>query len=312
MRKSLNKGRIPKIHSQKSDNKKIVITGGTGFIGSHLLKRLSKGNFRIVVLTRSTNRKRDTKNIRFIKCDISKSDISKFIKNADYIFHLAATKPQDADITIPEYLDNIKISTKIALANRNAKIIFASTNNVYGIPTRIPIREEDEAKPRELYGLSKLLSEITLDFFSRKRGWPLVILRIANVYGPESKRKGGVLLNFFTRLRENKPLEIYGDGLQKRDRVWITDVVNALVLAMKTKTNGIFNIGSGKGSSTIEVAQIMAKLLNKKPRFIFKRSKKTKNIVLDITKARRVLTYRPKITFEKGLKLLLQQWLLKT
>lgn len=295
----------------KRSIKKIVITGGGGVLGYSFLERLKNSNVKILVLDKNIEKSRiKGKNIKFLKCDIANSNISKFLEGTDCIIHLASIKPKGYDISFSDYLENVKMTINIVRNNKKAKIIYTSGSNVYGDTKRVPIKEEVPVNSRELYGLSKISSEMILDVFSKKNGWPLIILRIANIYGPGFKREGGVLFNFFSKLSKNKPLEIYGNKDQKRDRVWIDDVIDALILAINSNAVGTFNIGSGESHSTIEVAKLIGKYLKKKPRFIFKKNIGTekKNLLLDIAKARKSLNYKPRIGFKKGLELLIDGW----
>ncbi len=290
--------------------KRIVITGSGGFLGSYLLKSFEKGNYEVLALTRNTRGRVNSKTVQYIKCDIAKDDLVPYLKNADFVFHLAAIKPEGSDISEEDCVKNIKMTHNLASSNRRAKIVYASTNNVYGVPAKIPIRESDPVRPTEHYGMSKLCGEMILDFFSRKHGWPLATLRIANVYGPEARRKGGALFNFFSRLKAGSPLEIVGDGSQRRDRVWVEDVTRAFTMVMAGDATGVFNIGSGRSYSTIEVAKMVGKLLRKKPRFVLKKNAapQKKEILLDIGRAKKVLGYHPRTDFKKGLAMLIKKW----
>jgi len=295
-------------------NTKIVITGGGGVLGSHLFKRLSREkNVEVLVLDKVIkNHYSRIKNVKFIKCDIAKADDLKFLENADCVFHLACIKPEggNSDISVSEFLKNIEMTVKVAESNKGAKIIYASGSNVYDIPLRIPIKEESALKPTELYGLSKSCGEAILKTFSEKYGWPLIVLRIANIYGPEFQREEGILFKFFNQLSKNQILEIYDDGKQKRDRVWIDDVTDAFILAMNRQVTGVFNIGSGESYSTLEVARLIGKFLNKEPKLIFIKNTNVKkeNNLLDIQKARKVLNYNPKMNFKDGLRVILDSW----
>lgn len=289
---------------------KIVVTGSGGFLGSYLLKRIEKGDRKVLALMRDTKGRVNSKTVRYIKCDIAKDDLSPYLKNADFVFHLAAIKPEGSDISEEDCTKNIEMAHNLASSNKKAKVIYASTNNVYGTPAKIPITESDPVRPTEHYGMSKLCGEMILDFFSRKRGWPLAVLRIANVYGPEAQRKEGALFNFFSKLKTDSPLEIVGDGSQRRDRVWVEDVTRAFALAMSEDAAGVFNIGSGRSYSTIEVAKMIGKLLHKKPQFVFKKNAapQKKEILLDIGRAKKILGYHPRTDFKKGLAILIKKW----
>ena len=299
------------------NNKKIIITGGGKGIGKALANYLVQDNLlEIIVLDKVIGDGLD-KRVKAIECDLTfkeiDPEIEKYFSSADYIFHLACIKPSDRGTTRNEFLDNIKMTENVAMFNKKAKVIYSSAGTIYGSCNNFPISEDCTIRCSEndYYCMGKLESESCLKEFSIKNSWDLVILRITNVYGQEFKRKGEILPNFFNSIRNNIPIKVYGDGSQKRDRILIDDLVNAFRLCLDNGVVGTFNIGSGKSYSTLKVAKMIGKILKKKYEIIFLDSldNERSDNLLDISEAKYVLGFYPKIKFKKGLKTVLEYWL---
>jgi len=291
---------------------KVIITGGNGGIGIALANKLSKDHDVLILDNKIT--KKFGNGIKAIKCDLSDlEETKKYIKNVKYIFHLACIKPTGRGTTREEYDINLKMTENIAICNNTAKVIYSSAGTIYGDQEAMPI---DEQAPvtcdiSDYYCRGKLESEQILDKYSRENGWPLVTLRITNVYGSDFKRDGEILPEFFNSFMNDNPVAIYGDGRQKRDRIYIDDLVQAFYLSMKTGTEGVFNIGSKKSYSTEKVARIMGKILNKGVNLAFHEATgmSRKDNLLDISKARKEFGFKPKVKFKNGLKIVLREWL---
>jgi nucleoside-diphosphate-sugar epimerase len=283
------------------NNKKIcVVTGSNGGVGKSLINSLNKMLiFDVIGLDKK-------------ECDLTTDSCKKYFQNADYIFHLACIKPSERGTTEEEYRANIKMTENVAKFNKKAKVIYASAGTIYGICDYFPIREDKEVKCSEddWYCRGKLESENILREYSEKNSWELVILRITNIYGNDFRRKGEILPNFFEEMVRSESLKIYGGGKQKRDRIFIDDLVQALECSLKDNVSGIFNIGSGKSYSTLEVAKIMGKILKNKYKLEFPDSlmDNRKDNLLNIKKAKKVLGFKPKVSFKKGLKIVINSW----
>jgi len=296
-----------------SKKKTCVITGGGGGIGRGLANHLAKMMYlEVIVLDRIIKDGIDSR-VKTIECDLTNSDSKKYFENADYIFHLACIKPSERGTTEEEYKKNIKMTENVAKFNKNAKVIYASAGTIYGVCDTFPINEEKKVNcnKNDYYCRGKLESENILIEYSIENGWELAILRITNVYGIEFRRRGEILPNFFESIMNDRSLTIYGNGMQKRDRIFIDDLVNAFVLSLGYNVQGIFNIGSGKSYSTIKVAKMMGKILKKKYDIKFKNIDgiERKDNLLDISLAEKVLGFYPIVRFKKGLKIVLQNWL---
>lgn len=287
-------------------SKKVVVTGGTGHIGQNLIKRLDDLNVDVIVLSRSS-RNNDFLHTMFVRCDISKKEsvekIKKHLQNADYLIHLAAFVPKGRDdklkSTNVNVLGSINLMTHIF---KKTKVCYISTVEVYGKTIYLPIDEKHPCQPITYYGRSKLTAEKYLKLLLKKKGNDLIILRFASVFGP-GEIIPRAIPNFIKCILENKNPIIYGDGSEKRDYLYIDDAVNAILLALKYGKNGTFNIASGRACTIKQIAENIINISNKKLKPIFKERKKQKHdFVFDISKAKKILGFRPKTKIEEGLK----------
>ena len=250
---------------------KFAVTGGAGFIGSHLVKKLISENHQVIVIDNfHTGKEENLKQI--IKCiEIQKTDIRDFdqlkktLKKVDGVFHKAAlTTVPESFIKPEEYNDVNVVGTdnvfKIA-KEYNLKVVYASSSSVYGNTEKIPIKEDFPRNPINPYGKTKLDDEYLAEKYSSEN-LDVIGLRYFNVYGiGQTGSYAGVITQFLNRLKENKPPIINGEGNQIRDFVYVKDVAQANLVAMKSNVKkGFFNIGSGKTISIKKLAEIMIDL----------------------------------------------------
>lgn len=250
---------------------KFAVTGGAGFIGSYLVKKLISENHQVIVIDNfHTGKEENLKQI--IKCiEIQKTDIRDFdqlkktLKKVDGVFHKAAlTTVPESFIKPEEYNDVNVVGTdnvfKIA-KEYNLKVVYASSSSVYGNTEKIPIKEDFPRNPINPYGKTKLDDEYLADKYSSEN-LDVIGLRYFNVYGiGQTGSYAGVITQFLNRLNENKPPIINGEGNQIRDFVYVKDVAQANLVAMKSNVKkGFFNIGSGKTISIKKLAEIMIDL----------------------------------------------------
>ena len=250
---------------------KLVVTGGAGFIGSHLVESLVSNKYDVTVVDNLSNLNFNNlqyiqDKIEFNNLDILNYDVlKKSLKNADCVFHHAAlTSVQDSFTQQQKYVDvNVKGTENIfkIAQEYGFKVIFASSAAIYGNVKQIPINEESTTHPINPYGKTKLESEKLSEFYAKK-GVPIIGLRYFNVYGPrQNKAYAGVITKFLEMIKHKKPLVIHGDGLQTRDFVFVGDVVEANLLAMKSNMNhALINIGSGVATSINELADMIMQL----------------------------------------------------
>ena len=293
------------------NNKTILITGGTGFIGSKVVRRLKENkNIYVIVLSRSKSDK-EYSNVEHIKCDLmNELDLKRIcskIRDVDIVLHMAAKMPrsslQQADID-----ENIKqnllttINLLKYLPKNIERFVYSSTIDIYGKPIYNPIDESHPTNPLTYYGASKLASEKYLSIFLNHRETPLTILRYSQVYGPGEPRIKAIPV-FIDKFINNKPPILFGDGSDVRDYVYIDDVVNATILALSKNVSGIFNIGSGKGYSVKEVLDIIIDILGNDIKPIYKpRIRKAYTSIFNISLTKKRLGYSPSTTIKEGLK----------
>ena len=296
---------------------KYIITGGAGFIGSHLVEKLIKKNKKIIVLDNLTtgrleNIKRFKKKIRFIKCDISKKgNWTKEFKGKCYVFHLASLADIVPSIQNPKkYFEaNVNGTLNVLEACRKARIIkfiYSASSSCYGIPKTYPTKEFEKINPMYPYALTKKMGEDLIVHWSKVFNIPFISLRLFNVYGTRSRTSGtyGAMFGVFLAQKlANRPFTIVGSGKQTRDFTYVTDVADAFLKCSKSKiSNEIFNIGSGK---TISVNKITSLIKGKKV-FINKRPGEPDCTFADISKIKKLIGWVPKINIEKGLDMLLK------
>ena len=297
---------------------KCIVTGGAGFIGSHLVEELIKCNYKVIILDNLisgnlTNLKKVSKNITFIKCDLSKNknSWSKYFKNADYVFHLAAMADIVPSIDNPElyYNANVLSSLNVMQACKKykiKKIIYAASSSCYGIPKKYPTDEKEIIDPRYPYALTKYLGERIVMHWSEVYNIPAISLRLFNVYGPRSRTSGSygaVFGVFLAQKLANKPFTVVGNGKQTRDFTFVTDVVEAFIISAKSRIkNEIFNIGS---DNTYSVNKLVS-LLKGKVVYIPKRPGEPDCTWANTKKIKKMLKWKPKIKLEKGVNILLE------
>ena len=295
-------------------NKKIaLITGGAGFIGSHLVDLLLKKNFKVRIIDnlsggRLENIKhhKKNKNLIFKKLDINQMSLNdKIFDNVSYVFHLAGKGDIVPSIENPlNYMMTNVIGTTRVLENcRNKKIkkfIYAASSSCYGL-AKTPTNENHKISPEYPYALSKLMGEQACFHWSKVYKIPIISIRIFNAYGPRVKTTGvygAVFGVFFKQKLENKPLTLVGNGMQKRDFLNVKDVANAFYLsAISKKSNDIYNLGSGSPKTILELIKILgSKKIVKLP----KRPGEPHCTWADIRKIKKQINWKPKISFETG------------
>ncbi len=305
-----------------ADKMKILISGGAGFIGSWLCEEMLRQNYQVICVDNlSTGSEQNIlhlkkdKNFEFINQDIIntlKNDFGKI----DYIFHLAspASPPDYQRLAIETLLVNsLGTLNMLELARKNnAKFLFASTSEVYGDPLQHPQKENywGNVNPngeRSMYDESKRFGEALCMGYYRKYKIDVRIARIFNTYGPRMQKDDGrVISNFVNQALEGKPFTIYGKGNQTRSFCYVSDMVSALFKLMFTSNlNGqVVNLGNPNEKTILEISTIIKKLTNSKSQIVFKELPKddpTRRCP-DISKAKKLLEWQPKVTLEEGLK----------
>lgn len=282
---------------------KIVVTGGAGFIGSHLVRGLQALGHEVEVFDIALDPKRDVRDIEAVR---------EALKGVDYVFHLAAIPSVPYSIEYPEEtnLTNLDGTLNVLIAARDAgvkRVMFASSAAIYGDQEILPVKESAEKRPKSPYALQKLLSERYLKLFSDIYNLETVSLRYFNVYGPGQKHTGpyaSVVPIFLNQKKEGRPISIVGTGEQTRDLVHVSDVVAANLAAMTSSNVGggeSINISSGKSISINEVADIFGG-----PRENIPPRLEIKDSLADISLAKKLIDWVPKIDIKTGLEQLLK------
>ena len=249
---------------------KYIVTGGAGFIGSYIIKKLvARGDSVTVIDNLNTGKEENLESVRnkivFLKDSVlNMSLLEKETRNVDGIFHQAAlASVQDSFSKRDEYYDvNVKGTENILkLAKKNNfKVVYASSSSVYGNPEQIPIKESDAKNPINPYAETKLKKEELAIKYS-EMGVKVIGLRYFNVFGKgQSKEYAGVLKLFLERIRDKLPPKVNGDGRQFRDFVYVKDVVNANILSMDSEiSHGFFNVGTNSSITILDLAKIIIK-----------------------------------------------------
>jgi len=290
----------------------ILITGGAGFIGSHVAKEAIKRGMNVVIIDNlSTGKKGNLpKNADFIIEDIRKCNWKKILQNIDIVFHAAAfvSAPESFDYFDECYDINVKATWELinaCKANNIKKFIFSSSSAVYPEIDK-PNTETDLPYPANPYGLTKLDVECLLEMFKKEYGFSYTALRYFNVYGPRQDKDSeysAVIPIFINRALKNKYLIIYGTGKQRRDFVYVKDIANAVLSFANNDICGVFNVGTGKDINLIELADIIINKTDSSSilRFEDPRPGDVMFSTASLEKQKKNNVWQSKITIEEGL-----------
>jgi UDP-glucose 4-epimerase len=295
--------------------KRILVTGGAGFIGSHLCKKLSEFTNNLTVYDNLSSGKvenvKHLPKVHFVKADILNLKKLRSQEKPDLIYHLAAqvVVPYSMENPIEDFETNARGTLNILEKARkdDARLVFASSAAVYGNTTKLPTPETYGFNPASCYGLSKVVGEQYCNMYSKQYGLDITIVRFSNVYGPKGH---GVIPDFIDKLSRNpEKLEIIGTGLQSRDFVHISDVVDALILSAVNEDaiGETYNIGFGKTTKIIDLAKMILKILGLSKKTVITTTNvpwqgDINTIWFDITKIKKELKWQPKISLEDNLK----------
>ena len=298
--------------------KMILVTGAAGFVGSHLVDRLLAEGHRVKGIDDLSSGKLDNLPCGFdlYKMDIRDSKVRQVVAEIkpDLIFHLAAQisvaasvrDPQfDADVNVGGSL-NILEGARNIIGKRVKLIYVTSGGTVYGAPERVPVDESIPPLPLSPYGASKLAVETYLPIYEKLSGLSYTILRLSNVYGPRQDPHGeaGVVAIFTQAMLEGHSPNVFGDGNDERDYVFVGDVIEAIKIASESERSGPFNIGTGIGTSTNKIFEILARHcgFSNTPIHLPRRPGDIGRISLDIRRAHAQLGWLPKTLLEDGLR----------
>jgi len=305
----------------KTKQSKVLVTGGAGFIGSHLVDKLVKKGYQVTIIDNLLAGKKEYINpkAKFYKLNICNyKKIKPIFKDIDYVFHLAAIPRVPFSVKDPITTSQTNILGTVnvfkAACDHNVKrVVFASSSSVYGNQKKLPLKESMEPGPISPYALQKLVGEQFAKLFSESYKTQIICLRYFNVYGPriDPSSEYSLVLGKFLRQKHNKnPLTIYGDGKQTRAFCFIDDIVNANIRATeskKIKRHEIINIGDRKSYSI----NYLAELIGGEKKYLPIRKGDLLHTKADITKAKRLLSWTPKMSFKQGVKKT-QEWFKKS
>jgi len=295
---------------------KYIVTGGAGFIGSHIVEAIA-GSHEVVVIDNLSSGKLEnlsgfSTNVHHIPGSITDLPLLReAFSGADGIFHLGAiaSVAKSVDDPAATHATNLTGTVNVLLAARDCgvkKVVFSSSSAVYGDEPTLPKREDMLPVPLSPYAVSKLAGEYYCKVFFELYGLETVSLRYFNIFGPRQDPRSeyaAVIPKFITRLLNHQAPLIFGDGKQTRDFVYVRDVVQANLLAMQSTRTGIFNIGSGESLDLNTLARTLSTIMevNIPPVYEKPRSGDIRDSVSDVTLAKKILGYRTSYSLDKGL-----------
>lgn len=300
-------------------NKRVVVTGGAGFIGSHLADELVKRGYGVVILDDLTTGKTENivellkkGNAEFIQGSITDATLlQKIFEGALYVFHQAALASVPRSLEDPTKTNEVNITgtLNVLIAARDNKVqnvIYASSSSVYGDTPTLPKNEQMTPRPESPYAVTKLAGEYYCRVFQEIYGFKTTCLRYFNVYGPRQdpgSEYSAVIPRFIQQVISNEAPVIFGDGEQTRDFTFIKDVVEANILAAETGASGIYNIGRGERITVNELAKRIITVAGKDMEPIHREAKAgdVKHSLADISAAES-FGYQPRYSIEAGLK----------
>lgn len=295
---------------------KVLVTGGAGFIGSHIVEKLLENNYDVIIIDNlssgSIENIPNSDTIKFYQLNIEKDDLELVFQKEtpDYVIHLAAQTSVNFSISHPYYDANMNVMASIKLLElckkyNIRKFITASSAAIYGNPKYLPIDENHPTEPMSQYGLSKL----TMEKYIKLSGIPYIIFRFSNAYGPRQKssKESGVVAIFNNAMKNNEPINIYGDGEQIRDFIYVEDIANICIKAINSNVeNEIINFSTNKGVSLNQLFKVMKSLYNYtlNANYLPERIGDIKNSILSNDKAYNLLKFTNYTKLEKGLEIL--------
>jgi UDP-glucose 4-epimerase len=313
------------MNSNENENRRqtILVTGGAGFVGSHLADKLANEGSRVIVLDNlSSGRKNNisNKNIEFVHGDIRNSAlVDTLVRKSDTVFHLAEYIPETVKYgvghvirySVENPLSDFDVSCFGSLIvldkcrKYNKKIVFTSSAAVYGENMKTPADEESSTIPSSPYGASKLCAETYMILYSKLYELPVTVLRFSNLYGPRQRKY--VIYDILLKLMKNpKKLEILGTGQERRDFIYVHDAIRALLLAANSPSSNekIFNIGTGISTSISEIVELTLKILDVQPEVLFTQASwqgDIKKLVANTSRIAR-LGFKPAYSINDGIR----------
>ncbi|WP_414468703.1 SDR family oxidoreductase [Methanobacterium sp. ACI-7] len=282
-------------------NKKVAITGGLGFIGSHIVERLNENNEVVIIDNQSAGKIENIKDLDFTRIDTTLGDITsinleEIFEGCDYLFHLAAATSVPESVENPIHCNEVNITgtLRVLEAAKRAgikKVVFSSSSAVYGEVKSLPISENHTINPLSPYAITKAAGELYCNSFTEIYDLPTISLRYFNVFGPNqdpNSQYAAVIPNFIAKMLKNERPIIYGDGNQTRDFISVKHIVNANILAAESKETGIFNIGLGRSTTVNQLFEMIKEIMDKDIEPIYEKERQgdIKHSIAAISKAK--------------------------
>ncbi|GAB4315872.1 MAG: SDR family oxidoreductase [Methanobacteriaceae archaeon] len=284
-------------------NKKFAVTGGLGFIGSHLVERLSPENEVIIIDDESSGKLENIKHLDLANIDVTFGDITtinlvELLDGCDYVLHHAAMASVPLSIDNPLRCNEVNVTGTLRVldASREVdvkKVVFASSSAVYGDNIQLPVSEDINVNPLSPYAVSKVAGELYCSVYTQIYGLPTTSLRYFNVFGPRqdpNSHYAAVIPKFIESLLKNRPPIIYGDGMQTRDFIHIKHVVDANLEACQSRVSGNFNIAGGESISINQLYGMIRNIIGSdlEPQYSDPRSGEIKHSWADISRAKEI------------------------
>jgi UDP-glucose 4-epimerase len=284
---------------------KVGVTGASGFIGKHLVQELLANGYQVSVFVRSNQD--FPKEVKVIQGDLHElASIKRFLNDVDTVVHLAGRQLPPDNLFFQDNVTATNNLVQCMLESHIKHAIILSTIAVYGDRKDIVYKESDDCSPTTYYGFTKYLAEKIFQYWETVSQQKLTILRPFNIYGDTSTK--GVVFNLVKSVKENQKITIYGDGSQSRDFLYVSDVVNAIMISLKSQKSGIFNLGTGGKISILELVKLIEKVSARKVQIHYEKSEsgKTKDINYSVQKVSDELGWKAQVSLEDGLRKILQ------
>jgi len=287
----------------------VLVTGGAGFIGHHLLQRLSRAQADLTCADIKRLRE-DAGKVRYCALDITDADsVDQTVRGRDIVIHLAsrnfATSLEDPVSDYATGIDGTLNILEAARKNDVDRVIYASSYMVYGPKDEIPVKEDVLCKPLSPYGVSKFAGENYCRLYSDNHGISTICLRFTNVYGP-FQESGYLVPNLIARIGSDRGVDVFGDGGQTRDFIYVEDVAEAVLRAcnLTESSHSVINVGTGTETSVLELISAIGRELGKRPTVKFHRAREgeMKRFAADISKMKELLHYSPGHGLEEGIR----------
>ncbi|MFT9487188.1 MAG: NAD-dependent epimerase/dehydratase family protein [Tepidibacillus sp.] len=298
---------------------KVLVTGGAGFVGSHIVDLLIEQQHEVSIVDNLTSGKKENLNpkARFYQVDIRSDEIEQVFEQEkpEIVYHLAAQSVVPPSIKDPLYDESVNVAGTLHILDLmkkvgSKKIIYSSSAAIYGNPVSLPISEDHPIQPVSPYGLSKWIAEQYIMLYHRMYGIDYTILRYANIYGPRQtpEGEGGVVSIFVDKLKKGETLTINGDGRHTRDYIYVGDVAKANLAAMTEGSQAIVNISMGKETSLLELIQQLEAAFEKQVEFVHGPEREGDIVYscLNPTKAAKALHWQANTSLAEGLKRTIQ------